>query len=456
MCCLNLQDEQEQYYRLRIPPHSVEAEQSVLGGLLLGGSFDLVADLLCDADFYRPEHKAIFRHIARLADTGKAIDIITASDVMQAAGDLDSVGGLAYLAEMASHAPGVINLRSYAEAVKERANLRRLILVGQEIATVGYDPAGRSSAELIDIAQTAVLALGDEGATEAQPVNVILKAVVDEIDMLYNSESDMTGLPTGFLDIDRRTGGLQNTDLIVVAGRPAMGKTTFVMNIVEHAILAAKKNALVFSLEMSSSQLMKRMIASVGRIPHNQIKTGKLRDESWDKLSLAISKLKDASLVIDDRAGMSVQQMRAIARKYHKRNPLSLVVVDYLQLATGDGKSDNRTEEVSCISRGLKAMAKELDCPVIALSQLNRSVEQRQDKRPRNADLRESGGIEQDADVIIMLYRDEVYDENSPHKGTAEACFTKFRNGEIGTDYLATRLDMCRFENLSHRPRPVE
>lgn len=447
---MNLQDDPH-FQRLKVPPHSVEAEQSVLGGLLIGGNFDLVADVLCDGDFYRPEHRTIFRHLARMADAGRAIDIITVSDAMQASGDLEVVGGLAYLAEMASSAPGFANLRHYAEAVKERSALRKLILVGQEIAGVGYDPGGRTSAELIDIAQTTVLALGDEGAKEARSVNEILRSVVDEIDALYNSKAELTGLSTGFLDIDRRMSGLQKADLIVVAARPAMGKTTFCMNIAEHVVVALKKHALVFSMEMPAPSLIKRMIASTGRVPHNQVKTGRIADENWERLSIAVSKIKDTGLIIDDRAGLSVQQMRAIARKYHKRTPISLVVVDYLQLASGDG--DNRNEEVSSITRGLKAMAKELDCPVLALSQLNRGVENRTDKRPRNADLRESGGIEQDADVILMLYRDEVYDENSPHKGTAEVICTKFRNGEIGTDYLATRLDMCRFENMAHGAR---
>lgn len=420
----------------------------MLGGLLLGGDFDLVADLLCEADFYRSEHKTIYRNLAKMADAGTAIDIITASDALHAAGELEPVGGLAYLAEMASNAPGLANIRHYAVAIKERSQRRQLILVGQEISRSAYDAGPQNSAELIDIAQTAIMALGDDGAGDSLSVNNILRNVVDEIDVLYNSKSDLTGLSTGYLDIDRRTNGLQDTDLIVIAGRPAMGKTTLGMNIVEHAVVAKQKSVLVFSLEMSASQLMKRLIASVGRIPLKQIKTGRIADENWDRLSLAVSKLKDTGLIIDDRANLSVQQMRAIARKHHKRTPISLVLVDYLQLVRGDGRNDNRTEEVSSVTRGLKAMAKELGCPVIALSQLNRSLEQRQDKRPRNADLRESGGIEQDADIIIMLYRDEVYDDNSSQKGTAEVIFTKFRNGEIGTDYLATRLDLCRFETL--------
>lgn len=441
---------------LKVPPHSLEAEQAVLGGLLLDHqAFDLVLEVVRPNDFYNHDNRLIFSAMCRMSEAVSTIDVITVSEALDAEGYLDRVGGLAHLAELAHQAPGSSNLIAYAQIVRERSNLRHLIRIGNEIASTGYTPDGRTSSELIDCAQTAVMALGDEGATEAKSTNETLKAVLDEIDELSKSTSDLTGIATGFLDIDRRTSGLQKKDLIIVAGRPSMGKTTFAMNIVEHVVVSEKENALVFSMEMGSGPLMKRMFASIGRIPLKQVMTGKLKDDSWDGLTKAVMKLKDSGLIIDDRAGLSVQQMRATARKYHKRQPLSLVVVDYLQLASGDGKKDGRVEEVSSITRGLKAMAKELDCPVIALSQLNRNLEQRTDRRPRNSDLRESGSIEQDADVIIMLYRDEVYDDNSAQKGTAEAIFTKFRNGEIGTEFLASRLDMSRFETLArNRAQP--
>ncbi len=437
---------------LRTPPHSVEAEQSVIGGLLVSGSaFDAVAELLVADDFYRTEHSVIYGHIARLADAGQPIDLITVADALSAAGELEHAGGFAYLAQLAQNTPSVANIRAYATAVKDRAVLRQLIAAGQAIAGSAYEPGDRKPSELIDSAQALVMALGERVEHDVVTTNQALREVIDEIDAMYNSDSELTGLSTGFSNIDQRTSGLQKSDLIIVAGRPSMGKTTFAMNIAENVVLDGGK-ALIFSLEMSRNQLLKRMIASVGRLPLEHVRTGKLQDEEWPRLSSAISRLKDRDLIIDDRAALSIQQMRSTARKHHKAGPLDLIVVDYLQLATAGSSRDGRTEEVSAISRGLKAMAKELDVPVIALSQLNRELEKRPvgDRRPRNSDLRDSGAIEQDADLICMLYRDEVYrPEETDRKGVGEAIWTKFRNGEIGTDYLACRLQFGRFEPLA-------
>lgn len=440
---------------LKVPPFSLESEQSVLGGLMVAaGSFERVEDILTSDDFFRLEHRLIFASIAKLAGDNQPYDFVTVDGVLNASCDYARAGGFAYLAEMARLVPSASNIRAYANAVKERSNLRALIRIGGDISDSVFNADGRKSIDLIEQAQISVMSLGESIAFDDITTNQALRDVVCQIDELYNSESDITGLKTGLCDIDKRTCGLQPSDLIVIAGRPSMGKTAFSMNIVENVVLNGGR-VLVFSMEMSRAQLLKRCIASIGKIHLKKVMTGKLDDEDWPRLSTAVSRIKDRGLIIDDRAALSIIQMRSAARKLHKQAPLSLVVVDYIQLATS--KADSREQEVSAITRGLKSLAKELNIPVIALSQLNRKVEDRgiADRRPRNSDLRDSGGIEQDADLIGMLYRDEVYrPEDTERKGIAEIEWTKFRNGEIGTDFLACNLHMARFDSLRYEDRP--
>lgn len=441
--------------QLKILPQSLEAEQSVIGGLLISGAhFDSVSEIVGAEDFYHPQHRHVFTAMTGLAADNKPVDLTTVAAALSAAGDLDRIGGLIYLAEMARSTPSTSNIRAYASVVRERAVLRQLIIVGQEIAESGFEPEGKKSIELIDQAQAAVIALGDRDMGVMRTNNQVLREVVDDIDRLYNSDDTLTGISTGFAALDARTDGLQRGDLIILAARPSMGKTTLAMNIVEHNILAGNA-VMVFSMEMTHAQLTKRSIASIGEIPFSEVRTGKLQSENWAKLSAAVSLLKDKPLHIDDRPALTIPQIRASARRIHKQAPLSLIVIDYLQLARA--KAESRVMEVTQISQGLKALAKELNIPVLALSQLSRAVEQRSDKRPGNADLRDSGAIEQDADVIWFIYRDEVYNEETKWKGAAEILNTKQRNGPIGMDILATRLDQCRFENLSREwIRPID
>lgn len=440
---------------LKVPPHSIEAEQSVIGGLLIGADFDAVAELVTAEDFYRTENRVAFGAIAKLAEAGQPIDLVTVCDVLSASGELDRAGGIVGLAEIAKDTPSSANVRAYAAAVRERAVLRNLIRVGQQIAESGFEPDGRKAAELIDEAQALVFGMGEADVDDTDlQINEVMKSAVDKIDKLFNSEMTLTGLSTGFEQIDARLCGLQPADMVIIAARPSMGKTTFAMNIVENAVLAGGA-ALVFSMEMPRESIMQRMFASVGRIAFERVRTGKLQDDEWPKLSAAISRLKDRPLFIDDRAGLSVQQMRRTARKLHRKCPLSLIMVDYLQLAKA--KSESRVMEISEISRGLKALAKELAIPIVVLSQLNRSCDARPNKRPVLSDLRDSGAIEQDADVVMFIYRDEVYNEDSPDKGMAEIITAKQRNGPVGVDRLATNLHQSRFDNLARdwRPRDV-
>lgn len=436
--------------QIRMPPHSLEAEQSVIGGLLIAGHhLDGVSEILSTEDFYQPQHRRIFDAMVSLAADSKPVDLTTVAAALSSTGDLDRIGGVIYLAEMARGTPSASNIRAYASAVRERSALRNLIVVGQQIAESGYEPDGKKSIELIDAAQAAVIALGDQGRTDGiTPIKDRLRNVVAE----WQRRSDvggMVGLSTGFEALDKRTHGLNAGDLIILAARPSMGKTALAMNIVESVAVDQGKPVLVFSLEMTAEQLLDRMASSVGRIPYDLIRTGNVfKVPEYDcKAMPTVSRIKDAPLHIDDRPALTIPQMRATARRIHKQTPLSLIVVDYLQLARA--KAESRVMEVTQISQGLKAIAKELGVPVLALSQLSRAVEQRSDKRPGNADLRDSGAIEQDADVIWFIYRDEVYNESTKQRGVAEILCTKQRNGPIGSDYLATRLEQCRFENLA-------
>ncbi len=439
--------------QLKVPPHSVEAEQSVLGGLMLANdAWDRVADLVSEGDFYRPEHRIIFRHMAKLVETGQPIDVVTMADALANADELERVGGIVYLAELVKDTPSAANIRAYATAVRERANLRALIRAAQSIADAGFQPEGRSSGELIDDAERRIMQISEERPKTGGPeaVNPLLKQVVDRIDELFNSEATITGLSTGFKDLDDMTSGLQRGDLVIVAARPSMGKTTFAMNLVENAVMATEKPVIVFSMEMPSEQIIMRMLSSIGRINQTKVRTGKLDDEDWPKLSAAISKLKDRPLFIDDTPALSPTEVRSRTRRIvREHGEPALIMVDYLQLMQIAGSTEGRTAEISEISRSMKAMAKEFGCPMVALSQLNRGVEQRPNKRPVNSDLRESGAIEQDADVIMFIYRDEVYNEESQDKGVAEIIIGKQRNGPIGTARLAFIGKYTRFDNLA-------
>jgi replicative DNA helicase len=438
---------------LKVPPHSVEAEQSVLGGLMLANeAWDSVAELVSERDFFRPEHRLIFRRMARLVEAGSPIDVVTLADALSNADELERAGSFAYLAELAKNTPSAANIRAYATAVRERANLRQLISAAQSIADSGFQTEGRSSGELLDEAERKIMQISEDRpkAGGPEPVNPLLKKAVNRIDELFNSDSLITGISTGFKDLDDMTSGLQRGDMVVVAARPSMGKTTFAMNLVEHAVLHGEKPVIVFSMEMPAEQLILRMLSSIGRINQTKVRTGKLEDEDWPKLSAAISKLKDRPLFIDDTPALSPIEVRSRTRRIVREHGTpAMIMIDYIQLMQVAGSTDGRTAEISEISRSMKAMAKEFDCPVVALSQLNRGVEQRPNKRPVNSDLRESGAIEQDADIIMFIYRDEVYNEESNDKGVAEIIIGKQRNGPIGTARLAFIGKYTRFDNLA-------
>ncbi|MDP4916546.1 MAG: replicative DNA helicase, partial [Haliea sp.] len=394
----------------------------------------------------------IFRQVARLAEATQPIDVITVADRLTANGELDAAGGLSYLAELASNTPSASNIRAYAEVVNERASLRKLIEAAQTIADSGFSPEGRSSNELIDEAERLIMQISEQGPKAGGPreVNPLLQSALARIEELFHSGGDITGLDTGFIELNRKTSGLQPSDLVIVAGRPSMGKTSFAMNLVENAVLGQAKPVLVFSMEMPAEQLIIRMLSSVGRIDQTRIRTGKLEQEDWPKLSAAVSKLKDMPLFIDDTPALTPTEVRSRARRIAREHgQIGMIMVDYIQLMQVAGSSEGRTAEISEISRSLKAIAKEFNCPMVALSQLNRALEQRPNKRPVNSDLRESGAIEQDADVIMFIYRDEVYNEDSPDKGTAEIILGKQRNGPIGSCRLAFIGQFTRFENLA-------
>jgi replicative DNA helicase len=444
---------------LRIPPHSVEAEQSVIGGLLLdNAAWDSVAGMIVDGDFYRDEHRRIFRQIASLLDKAKPADVVTVSEALDAAGDGASTGGLAYLGELAANTPSAANIRRYAEIVRERAILRKLVSAADEIAQSAFAPMGRDAKTLLDEAEARVFAIAEAGARHQggfQHINPLLNAVVDRIQELHDRDnpSDITGVPTGFIDLDAMTSGLQGGDLIVVAGRPSMGKTAFALNIAEHVAVDVGLPVAVFSMEMGGSQLAMRMLSSIGRLDSHRVRTGRLTDDEWSRLSFALGKLHEKPLYIDESGALNPIDLRARARRLHRQcGKLGLIVVDYLQLMTTTRQGENRATEVSDISRSLKSLARELEVPVIALSQLSRKVEERNDKRPLMSDLRESGAIEQDADIIMMMYREEYYKPDTQDKGTAEVIIGKQRNGPTGTVRLTFLGEYTRFENLARQP----
>jgi len=440
---------------LKVPPHSVEAEQAVLGGLMLDNTvWDTVAEKLIDEDFFRHEHQLIFRVMFSQTESNKPLDVVTLVEALDSRAELDAAGGIDYLSDLASNARGSANIAAYADIIAERAKLRKLIRVAYEIAESGYNPAGQRADDVLDVAEQKVFQIADDRPKDGGPkaINPLLQAAVGRIDELFRTDGALTGLPTGYKDLDDKTSGLQKSDLIIVAGRPSMGKTSFAMNLAENALLLSNKPVLVFSLEMPAESLIFRMLSSLGRIDQKRLRTGKLEDEDWPKLTAAVSKLKDKPLLIDDSVGLSPMEMRSRARRVMREyGQLGLVVVDYLQLMQIKGFGDNRVGEISEISRSLKTMAREFECPVIALSQLNRSLEQRPNKRPVMSDLRESGAIEQDADIIAFVYRDEVYNEDTPDKGVAEIIIGKQRNGPIGTVRLSFVGQYTRFENLARQ-----
>jgi replicative DNA helicase len=438
---------------LKVPPHSIEAEQSVLGALMIvNESWDNVTDLLTEADFYRGSHRQIFMQMAKLVEAGEPIDVITLAEALHSNAQLEQVGGVSYLAELAKNTPSAANIRAYAKVVRERSSLRRMINVANDIIDSGYNTAGRDSDELLDEAERKIMQITEERPKTGGPasINPLLKGAVERIDELFNSENALTGLSTGFTELDAKTSGLQRSDLIIVAARPSMGKTAFAVNLVENAVLTTDKPMLIFSMEMPASAIIMRMISAIGRINLTKVLTGKLDEDDWPKLGMAVSKLKDRPLFIDDTPALTPTEIRSRARRIAREHgQLGMIMVDYLQLMQVAGSSEGRTAEISEISRSLKAIAKEFDCPVVALSQLNRSLEQRPNKRPINSDLRESGAIEQDADVIMFIYRDEYYNEDSPDKGIAEIIIGKQRNGPTGTTKLAFIGHYTRFDNLA-------
>lgn len=441
--------------QLKVPPYSIEAEQSVLGGIMLDNrSWDLIIDRLHENDFYRHEHRTIFRSMFRLVERNKPIDVLTVSESLRELQELDQVGGEAFLFSLTNNTPSTANITAYADIVRDRSILRQLIAAANDISNDAFNAQGRSITELLDAAEHKVFSIAEQGSRGNGPVNIkdFLAKTMDRIDTLFHANTPITGVPTGYHDFDSKTSGLQPSDLIIIAGRPSMGKTTFAMNIAEDVAIKSRLPVLLFSMEMPGEAIVMRLLSSLCRIDQLRIRTGKLADEDWPRISSTVSMLSDAPFFIDDTPALSPVELRARARRLAKEHgQIGLIVVDYLQLMQVSGYSENRTAEISEISRSLKTLAKELKVPVIALSQLNRGLEQRADKRPVMSDLRESGAIEQDADLIVFIYRDEVYNENSPDKGSAEIIIAKQRNGPIGKVYLTFMGQFTCFENSTRQ-----
>ncbi len=443
--------------QLRVPPNSFEAESSVLGGLLLdNAAWDRIGDVLSEADFYRYEHRLVFKAIADMVNGNKPADVITVFEHLQNLGKADETGGLSYLNKLAQYVPSAGNIRRYAEIVRERAILRKLISASDEIVTAAFNPQGKAVDKILDEAEQKIFHIGEEGSRNKQGflnMGTLVVELLDRVQEMADNPSDITGIPTGFYDLDRMTSGLQAGDLIILAARPSMGKTSLAINIAEHVALNEELPVAVFSMEMGASQLAVRIVGSIGRIDQTHLRTGKLTDEEWPRLTEAIEKLRNVSLHIDETPGLTVSELRANARRLARQcgGKLGLIVVDYLQLmsVSTSMNDENRATAVGEISRGLKMLAKELGCPVIALSQLSRGVESRTDKRPMMSDLRESGAIEQDADVIMFIYRDDYYNKDSKEPGVAEVIISKQRNGPTGTAKLAFLKPLTKFESLA-------
>jgi replicative DNA helicase len=447
-----------QLLALKVPPHSIEAEQSVLGGLMLDNTaFERVGDLLSERDFYRDDHRRIWRHIVKLIEKGRPADVVTVDESIKSSEDRDRTGGLAYLGALAQNTPSAQNIRRYGEIVRDRAIMRKLVEAGAEISDSALNPAGKDIGQILDEAESKVFQIAESGTRGKQgfhDIQQLLTRVMERVETLYQRDnpSDITGVPTGYHDLDQRTSGLQGGDLVIIAGRPSMGKTALALNIAEHVAVENRLPVAVFSMEMSGTQLAMRMLGSIGHLDQHKLRTGRLTDEDWNRLTNAVGKLHDAPIHIDESAAINALELRARARRLHRQyGKLGLIVIDYLQLmsSTSGSEDENRATQISAMSRSLKALAKELDVPVVALSQLNRGLEQRPNKRPVMSDLRESGAIEQDADLILFIYRDEVYNDASPDKGIAEIIIGKQRNGPIGTVKLTFLGEYTRFENYA-------
>lgn len=438
--------------RLKTPPNSIEAEQALIGGLMLNAeAWDKVADVVVGEDFYRKDHRVIFTAIGNLIEDGSPCDVVTVSEYLDGRGELEQAGGLEYLATLANETAGAANARAYAKILRERSTLRALINAGNEISGSAFANDGRTASQVLDDAERMVFEIAEKGSRGRkgfQSLKQILPEAVDRIDMLHQSDGSITGVSSGYTEFDKLTAGLQPGDLVIIAGRPSMGKTTLAVNIAENAAIGSKIPVAIYSMEMPSQQLAFRMISSLGRVDQTHLRTGNFPDEDWSRINTAVQLMSDAPIFIDDTPSMSPTEIRARARRLHREHGLGLIVIDYLQLMQVEGSKENRATEISEISRGLKALAKELSVPVIALSQLNRSVEQRTDKRPVMSDLRESGAIEQDADLICFIYREEVYNPETPRKGIADVAIAKQRNGPIG-DFLLTFVGRyTKFENF--------
>jgi replicative DNA helicase len=442
---------------LKLPPHSVEAEQSLLGALLIDNvAWDKVADVVREDDFYRFDHRLIFQSLSKLVNASKPADVITVFESLQTLGKHDEAGGLAYLNSLATSVASASNVRRYAEIVRERAILRKLISVSDEISSTAFNTQGRAVGTILDEAESRIFNIGEESSRTQkgfQPIKPLLDQMVQRVAELHEraDSNDITGVPSGFADLDRMTSGLQPGDLIIVAGRPSMGKTSLAMNMAEHIALNEGLPVAVFSMEMASSQLVLRVVGSLGRIDQTHLRTGKLTEDEWSRFIDIVDRLKDTSLFVDETGGLNPLELRARARRLARQfgGTLGCIVVDYLQLMAASKEGENRATEISEISRSLKGLAKEIGCPVIALSQLNRDLEKRTDRRPVMSDLRESGAIEQDADLILFIYRDEVYNKDSKDQGIAEIIIAKQRNGPVGTVRMAFIKPFTRFENLA-------
>ena len=447
----------DQIDKLKLPPHSVEAEQSLLGGLLIDNeALDKVADVMSEIDFYRHDHRLIYQHIAKVIEANQPADIITVGESLEKSDELKNVGGIAYLGMLAENTPTAANIRGYAQIIRERSIMRSLALVGSDIAASAYSPQGRDAQQLLDESEAKIFQIAESGKRDNigfSDIQHLLPQVVESVEQRMQNASDVTGMPTGFTDLDKMTSGLQPSDLIIMAGRPSMGKTSLALNMAEHVAIEKKMPVAVFSMEMASMQLTTRLIGSVGRVDQHKMRTGQLDDDDWEKLTDSLGQLNEAPIHIDEGSALNTFEVRARARRLQRQvGQLGLIVIDYIQLMSAPiGKqTENRATEISEISRSLKSLAKELHVPVVALSQLNRSVEQRVDKRPVMSDLRESGAIEQDADVIMFIYRDEVYNPESPDKGLAEILLAKQRNGPVGMVKLTFLGQYTRFENYAN------
>ena len=451
----NNQQADPQIAALRLPPHSIEAEQSLIGGLLLDNTaWDRIGDVVSDVDFYRDDHRRIFIHIRKLVEAGRPADVVTVYESIEKSNEVDQTGGLSYLGEIANNTPSAANIRRYAEIVRERAVLRKLVTVGDEIAASALNPAGREAKQLLDIAEQKVFEIAEAGSRNMAgfvSIQPLLGEAIDRMQQLYDRDdpSEITGTPTGFTDLDRMTSGLQPGDMIVIAGRPSMGKTAFALNIAEHVGVDLGLPVAIFSLEMSGPQLAMRFLSSVARIDQSKMRSAKqLTDNDWDKMTVALGRLHDAPIHIDETGAINATDLRARARRLHRQcGKLGLIVIDYLQLMSSTRSGENRATEISEVSRSIKALAKELQVPILALSQLSRKVEERNDKRPLMSDLRESGAIEQDADIIMMMYRDEYYNDNPQNKGLAEVIIGKHRNGPTGKVTLTFLGEYAKFVN---------